>query len=38
MLTMLETPLDWSFYFLLWDNCMFHDEFSTFFTPQWRRR
>jgi xylan 1,4-beta-xylosidase len=35
MLTMLETPLDWSFYFLLWDNCMFHDEFSTFFTPQW---
>jgi hypothetical protein len=33
LLTMMETPLDWSFYFLLWDNCMFHKEFSTFFTP-----
>jgi xylan 1,4-beta-xylosidase len=35
MLTMLETTLDWSFYFLLWDNCMFNEEFSTFYTPQW---
>jgi len=35
MLTMLETPLDWSFYFLLWDNCMFNEEFSTFYTPNW---
>src|SRR6185503_6552461 len=35
MLTMLETPLDWSFYFLLWDNCMFNEEFSTFYTPKW---
>jgi xylan 1,4-beta-xylosidase len=30
---MLDTPLDWSFYFLLWDNCMIHQEFSTFFSP-----
>ena len=35
MLTMLETALDWSFYFLLWDNCMFNEEFSTFYTPKW---
>jgi xylan 1,4-beta-xylosidase len=34
MLTMLETRLDWSFYFLLWDNCMFNQEFSSFFTHQ----
>ncbi len=40
MLTMLETAdgdirgLDWSFYFLLWDNCMFNDEFSAFFSPE----
>jgi xylan 1,4-beta-xylosidase len=35
LLTMMDLPLDWSFYFLLWDNCMFPKEFSTFYTPQW---
>jgi hypothetical protein len=37
MLTMLETPLDYSFYFLLWDNVMFNAEFSAFFAPDWAR-
>lgn len=32
ILTMMETRLDWSFYFLLWDNCMYPDEFIHFFT------
>jgi xylan 1,4-beta-xylosidase len=35
MLTMLDTPLDVSFYFLLWDNCMFNADFSKFFSPEW---
>ena len=34
MLTMLDTPLDWSFYFLLWDNCMFNGEYKNFFSPE----
>jgi len=34
LLTMMETPLDWSFYFLLWDNCMYNDEFRSFFSPE----
>ena len=38
ILTMLETPLDWSFYFLLWDNCMFNAEFSKFFSPEWAQK
>ena len=38
MLTMLETPLDWSFYFLLWDNCMFNAEFSKFYSPEWAQK
>jgi xylan 1,4-beta-xylosidase len=35
MLTMLDTRLDWSFYFLLWDCCMFPAEFSSFYSPEW---
>jgi xylan 1,4-beta-xylosidase len=35
MLTLQGTRLDWSFYFLLWDNCMFNDEFSAFFSAEW---
>ena len=35
ILTMIETSLDWSFYFLLWDNVMFNDEFRSFFSPEW---
>lgn len=35
MLTMMETRLDWSFYFLLWDNCMFNAEFNSFYSPDW---
>lgn len=35
ILTMMDTPLDYSFYFLLWDNCMFNAEFSSFFSPEW---
>ena len=38
LLTMMETPLDWSFYFLLWDNVMFNDEFRSFFSPEWAQR
>lgn len=34
ILTMMETDLDWSFYFLLWDNCMHPQEFAHFFTPE----
>ena len=35
LLTMLDTPqLDWSFYFLLWDNCMHPPEFATFYSPK----
>jgi xylan 1,4-beta-xylosidase len=34
ILTMLDTPLDWSFYFLLWDSCMHPQEFVHFFSPE----
>ena len=34
LLTMLDTPLDWSFYFLLWDSCMHPEEFVHFFSPE----
>ena len=34
VLTLMETPLDWSFFFLLWDNCMYNDEFKTFFSSE----
>ncbi len=34
ILSMMETALDWSFYFLLWDNCMHPEEFVHFFTPE----
>ena len=37
ILTMLDTPLDYSFYFLLWDNCMFNAEFPSFFSPDFAR-
>lgn len=37
ILTMMETPLDWSFYFLLSDGCMVHTEFSSFFSPDGAR-
>ncbi len=38
LLTLLETPLDWSFYFLLWDNCMFNEEFKSFYSPEWAQK
>jgi len=34
---MMDTSLDWSFYFLLWDNVMFNDGFRSFFSPEWAR-
>lgn len=34
MLTTLETRIDYSFYFLLWDNVMFNDEFRSFFSDE----
>lgn len=37
LLTMLDTALDWSFYFLLWDNCMHPKEFASFFSPEGAR-
>jgi xylan 1,4-beta-xylosidase len=37
LLTMLDTPLDWSFYFLMWDNCMHPQEFASFFSPDGAR-
>lgn len=37
ILNLMQTPLTWSFYYLLWDNCMFHHEFSSFFSPDGAR-
>ncbi len=37
ILTMLQTRLDWSFYFLLWDGCMHPEEFASFFSPEQAR-
>lgn len=34
ILTMMETGLDWSMYFLIWDSCMYPDEFATFFSEK----
>jgi xylan 1,4-beta-xylosidase len=37
ILTMMETPLDWSFYFMLSDGCMYNKDFSSFFSPEGAR-
>ncbi len=34
LLAMIDSPLDWSFYFLAWDNCLFNQEFQRFFSPE----
>jgi xylan 1,4-beta-xylosidase len=34
LLEMLEAPINWSFYFLAWDNCLFNEDFRRFFSPQ----
>lgn len=38
ILNMMETELDWSQYFLIWDCCMHPGEFKTFFSEEGARR